>query len=631
MKTETFNKKLQEFLQAKGMGPIEFKDENNNDIQTADEAVQFVFKYKNGSREYGTVVITTLDGVTTVWFNDSVIRDDNSKIDTKWPKFLHDLKSFSLREGNMGFKTEPLHKLGNELSKRRKQIKDEKLVEGYYGTRFTSYNDANPSIKMIIKHGSPIGEGDARFRNIEKIFLETSQGERLLLNTKKPSIGRVYARHLAEGGQYNDERWKHISEIAEDISKLGGFVRATRTKQFNESIQQIVSEAVQHYQNLRETVKRLQTTRGYNFYFENWQPTLMEQDAEQDLISLFTSQSLDPRIESAIPVLNKLNIRVSEMIEATQFENWANQIVETLGAQDKKHIDDLVNLLNSKDKLPVGPEGISIKGQLEEIIIDPEDRRDLFAEIDKVSKNPDFDAKHVIIAWMQENSDKQFYSDVIDKLDTDVVKSKPQVAQPPKKVEKPAVTQVAKPQAPASSGVSPEDAKALQQFMPEADDLTEKRKTKHTTQPVKPRNFVAKHAQKTGAGAHGVKGYKRHPKHRSKGLGEVDAMLGLGIDEGYKIVPSIDRERYPERSDLEGPFRLDSGLIVYYDPREGKYYNPNTDMYLDYDEYSLHHMAEEAPDVDRHAVDTAVDRAEKEYEHEKLDELKRIQSLSGLK
>jgi hypothetical protein len=25
--------------------------------------------------------------------------------------------------------------------------------------------------------------------------------------------------------------------------------------------------------------------------------------------------------------------------------------------------------------------------------------------------------------------------------------------------------------------------------------------------------------------------------------------------------------------------------VLYYDPREGKYLNPNTDMYLSYDEY----------------------------------------------
>ena len=31
---------------------------------------------------------------------------------------------------------------------------------------------------------------------------------------------------------------------------------------------------------------------------------------------------------------------------------------------------------------------------------------------------------------------------------------------------------------------------------------------------------------------------------------------------------------------LEGPFRFKSGRVAYWDPREGKYYDRGTDMYL---------------------------------------------------
>lgn len=56
---------------------------------------------------------------------------------------------------------------------------------------------------------------------------------------------------------------------------------------------------------------------------------------------------------------------------------------------------------------------------------------------------------------------------------------------------------------------------------------------------------------------------------------------------GYQILPPIDRDEYPDRSyeNLEGPYRQPSGHILYYDPREGKYYNPKTDMYVDHEEY----------------------------------------------
>ena len=53
------------------------------------------------------------------------------------------------------------------------------------------------------------------------------------------------------------------------------------------------------------------------------------------------------------------------------------------------------------------------------------------------------------------------------------------------------------------------------------------------------------------------------------------------------VVPGFDREKYTDLSDegLEGPFRMKNGQVLYYDPKEGKYYNRDTDMYVDYDDY----------------------------------------------
>ena len=56
------------------------------------------------------------------------------------------------------------------------------------------------------------------------------------------------------------------------------------------------------------------------------------------------------------------------------------------------------------------------------------------------------------------------------------------------------------------------------------------------------------------------------------------------LQEGYKIMPPMD-PKYTERSGLEGPFTTLSGKVVYYDPKEGKYYDPDTDMYMSYDEF----------------------------------------------
>jgi soluble cytochrome b562 len=76
------------------------------------------------------------------------------------------------------------------------------------------------------------------------------------------------------------------------------------------------------------------------------------------------------------------------------------------------------------------------------------------------------------------------------------------------------------------------------------------------------------------------------------GLAECGSMY-----EGYSVVPDIDREKYQERSGLEGPFRTKSGKVVYYDKREGKYYDPNTDMYIEYDDWqAMNEGSKETPE-----------------------------------
>lgn len=46
----------------------------------------------------------------------------------------------------------------------------------------------------------------------------------------------------------------------------------------------------------------------------------------------------------------------------------------------------------------------------------------------------------------------------------------------------------------------------------------------------------------------------------------------------YVVMDSM-REQYFTRPGLEGPFNF-SGRVLYYDPKEGAYYDPRTDFYV---------------------------------------------------
>ena len=41
------------------------------------------------------------------------------------------------------------------------------------------------------------------------------------------------------------------------------------------------------------------------------------------------------------------------------------------------------------------------------------------------------------------------------------------------------------------------------------------------------------------------------------------------------------RTKYGPRKGLEGPFHYPNGQVLYYDPKEGKYWDPQTDFYLE--------------------------------------------------
>ena len=54
---------------------------------------------------------------------------------------------------------------------------------------------------------------------------------------------------------------------------------------------------------------------------------------------------------------------------------------------------------------------------------------------------------------------------------------------------------------------------------------------------------------------------------------------------GYRVVDTIDvmRNKYSARAGLEGPFNF-SGRVLYYDNKEGAYYDPTTDFYVSREE-----------------------------------------------
>ncbi len=104
---------------------------------------------------------------------------------------------------------------------------------------------------------------------------------------------------------------------------------------------------------------------------------------------------------------------------------------------------------------------------------------------------------------------------------------------------------------------------------------------------------------KKAADSISAKDAKKYAKTKQKGLPEKvsEGMMTFRefLLEGYYRVPEFDRERYPnkEHMGLEGPYRQDSGKILYYDTKEGKYYDPDSDFYVSDDDMAGMRHSEE--------------------------------------
>ena len=332
VRKEKINRELYGFLKSHGYKPQGFLGSGESSgIPEKADFFQFDFMYDG--KDYGKVSVSIDgNGNLIVYSGDDVEKSPkaNSHDSISFTALKRYLSRFRQSRGLKSFQLSDTDDLEPDM-KKREHDRTEGLNEGYYPiNKRSSYSDSVPATKIILQHNRVMEEGDQRYRSIEKIFVENVQGERFLLPTTKPGLARVYARHISEGGTPYDERGQHITSLCEEYTKMAGFVRATKNKQFNESAQSLINEGVNHYNHLRETLHKMSGKRGYTEYFNNYKPALLEDESSVDISEMFMQSSLDPRIESVMPILGKLSKNVTEnkLKHVDELEEWADKVIE---------------------------------------------------------------------------------------------------------------------------------------------------------------------------------------------------------------------------------------------------------------------------------------------------------------
>ena len=406
-------RKLFDLLVSRDFDP-EMLDSSGKPAPDPAEAEIFSFDFRaHSGKDYGTVVVMLGDdNELEVYCSDNVGRSMEGDDKNDWFAFLEQLKQFSVRNF-MSFGIKNLNRL--RYSMQGQATIKEGLFESWTGNRTTSWNGVATEARLMIRHKKNIAEGDARFRYIESLFIETADSERYKLPFTSLTGGRAMLEHVRQGGRPYDGRGNHIAEMVTELAVLSRFRRAN-TGQIVEGDTQQLLEQVQEYQsNLQRSLKGLATRTGYTTYFESWSPAeISEQDVViESLKSLFVKQTIDTRIESALPLLAKIQQQGTAMKEANIFEAWADTLVEgTWQLPDTPEKQSELLELMSREQ-PVGADATNITEQLYNLLGDDH----LFDQLEALAeRDANADARQVIFDRMQELSDHPDVLRVIEQL-----------------------------------------------------------------------------------------------------------------------------------------------------------------------------------------------------------------------
>jgi len=407
---------------------VSLGDEKANSTQNPEDARFFNFDYVVDDVNYGNITLSIIDETSLkVYFSKNIshkLEDDDRK---RWYEFLRELREFAKRN-LLSFEPRDItrstlkHRDIEQQSKADSTYsKDEVIGESrLHGTSRSSYESAGP-VRIIIRHSDQINpekRGD-RARKIRAVYLENSEGERLKLPHNSVRYARAMARHCAEGGSINDEFGSHITEIAEECSKLKPFKYAVRTRTFEDAETQAMVEAAFEYHGLlRNTLDRLGSRKGYNAYKESYSAdnsVLMDDFDADSMKERFVKRSYNDALDSALPIVQKAYKMKKENKFAEQFEAWADNVSEgTWAVPDaEQEINELADLLS--DELPVGVDAENATSALYDLIGDDV----LFDRLlDLAKQNPEADARPLITAWL-ENNRPEIYQQLLQDIGDD--------------------------------------------------------------------------------------------------------------------------------------------------------------------------------------------------------------------
>ena len=330
---------------------------NSEGMVTTDpsQARFFEFNFKHRDLPMGAVTISINEEDTLkVYFPNSMVEDADQKASDAWYGFLKELSKFSARN-MLNYETHNVTK--ERLDKKDYQFlsqnqQDNVMENKLHGTSQKSFLEQG-NAKLIIKHSRTVDETKmgARSRNISAIYIENNQGERFKFANNYLPGARAMARHVSNEGHTRDERGLHIVEIMNEMQQLKNFVRGVKHTNYDqEEAKEVIEAATDRYYGLKDTLKAISSSKGYDSYFENWVPGVIdvEENDIEDLKQKLTRQVYDERITDTLPSVSRALRMAKEAKMDKDAETRSDAELDDVVAGKKT---SLIDFAKSADKI----------------------------------------------------------------------------------------------------------------------------------------------------------------------------------------------------------------------------------------------------------------------------------------
>ncbi len=304
------------------------------------EAQFFTFEYKAHP-----VSISLSEDELSLYYSRSMTENQSMSEKTEWYEFIQDIRKFA-KQRNLGFDVRDISK-SNLEKKDYKYLAQPHIAEArtMYGTTKTSYHPLSTA-KVIIKHSKTVDEEQvgSRSRNIKALFIQNEDGERFKYPYIHLAGARAMARHVANGGYPYDDFGKYIQEQSKNLAKLRGFQRyINRNDLMNNENNLIVDTTLHKIENIKSTIHKLTTQRGYGILKDSWQQTQPVKMSEEEIAEYkekLTKKTFDEEMLEVLPIIH-------QAIKEVEAEKDID--VETTSAQkNQAYVDAWLNDPNNK-------------------------------------------------------------------------------------------------------------------------------------------------------------------------------------------------------------------------------------------------------------------------------------------